>query len=190
MDKRAERVWVRLVQSYGSRVAESYGREMPKPWFEAIADLTDDQVAYGLRKVIRDTPIHPPTVGQFVAACVDMPQPVSDSGPSLQAVLSAYVMLTRYPISRDSKFTADQMRQSSAPWTFLYREWSDQERPKHLQRCAECTGVLVPAAGALPGFRVQVVDMLADQSGHRRALESFKPAGRKADWLTLQAQLS
>ena len=177
-DKRAQRVWLRLIQAYGSRVAESYGEEMPRPWADAVEDLSDDQIAYGLRKVVRDTPIHPPTLGQFVAACVDMPQAHTDQGPSIQSQLCAYVMMTQFPIHRDSKFTPDQMRQSAEPWTYLYREWIDENRPKHLQKCAECTGVLIPSAGDLPGFRVTVAEMLADKAGHAKALRSFEPGPR------------
>lgn len=170
-DKRAKRIWLRLIQAYGSRVAESYGEDMPRPWIDAVADLTDEQIAYGLRKVTRDTPIHPPTLGQFVACCVDFPQASGDDGPTIQAQLCAYVMRTRYPTDRDSKFTPDQMRQSSQPWTYLYREWTDDSRPKHAQRCAECTGVMVPAAGALEGFLVMVSDML----GSRVLIEHQRP---------------
>lgn len=155
----AKRVWERLIQSYGSRMADSYGFEMPKSWADAIEDLTDQQITYGLRKVMRDTPIHPPTLGQFVAACVDMPQGASDSGPTIQARLVAHVMSKNFPIHRDTKFTPDQMRQASLPWTFLYREWVDEARPKGSQRCAECLGVLVPAAGELAGFRVNVSEI-------------------------------
>jgi hypothetical protein len=188
-DNRSERVWLRLVQAYGSRVADSYGPKMPKPWADAVDDLTDEQIAYGLRKVIRDTPIHPPTLGQFVAACADMPLAQADQGASIQAQLCAYVMLTRFPSDKDSKFTQDQVRQSSAPWNYQYREWVDDSKPKHSQNCAECTGVLVPAAGALSGFRVSVIDMLADSAGHAKAMRSFKPGTRPVsadDWLVAQ----
>ena len=188
MDKRAERVWLRLIQAYGSRVAESYGPTMPKIWTDAVEELSDDQIVYGLRKVVRDTPIHPPTLGQFVAACVDMPQVHTDSGPTIQAQLSAYVMLEHFPKHRDGKFTPDQTSQASQPWTYLYREWIDENRPKHMQKCAECTGVLIPAAGDLAGFRVSVADMLADKAGHARAMRSFEPGPRptrdqRSNWL-------
>lgn len=192
VNKRADKIWLRLIQAYGSRVAESYGEDMPSSWVEAVDDISDSQIDYGMRKVVRDTPIYPPTLGQFVAACVDMPQAQTDFGPTIQAQLCAYVTLTHFPTDRDSKFTPDQMRQSSQPWTYLYREWIDDTRPKHLQRCAECSGVLVPGAGALAGFRVNVSDMLADRGGHAKALKSFQPGPRptkaKADWFDAVAE--
>lgn len=169
--KRADRVWKRLVESYGSRVAENYGREIPKPWIDAIEDLTDDQIVYGLRKVLRDTPIHPPSLGQFVAACIDMPQVHTDSGPSLQAQLCAYATLNLR--------TRLHPKQFALPWTYLYREWNDENRPKHLQKCAECSGLLIPQWDEEhPAFRFTVSEMLADKEGHAKALRSFQPGPR------------
>lgn len=184
--KRADRVWKRLVESYGSRVAENYGRDIPKPWIDAIEDLTDEQVAYGLRKVIRDTPIHPPALGQFVAACVDMPQANSDTGPSIQAQLCAYATLNLH--------TRLHPKQFALPWTYLYREWIDENRPKHMQKCAECTGVLIPQWDEEhPAFRFTVADMLADKAGHAKALKSFEPgplpsAEKRRSWMDASAE--
>ncbi len=136
-NKRADRVWKRLIEAYGSRVAENYGRDIPQSWVTAIADLTDEQIAYGLRKVMRDTPIHPPSQGQFVACCVDLPQVQTDKGPTIQEQLCAYASLQLRP-------RLDPL-QYALPWTYLYREWIDEEKPKHLQRQAECIGVQIPA---------------------------------------------
>jgi hypothetical protein len=172
-ERREKRVWERLIQSYGSRVAEAYGPEMPKPWSDAIADLTDEQIAYGLRKVNRDTPIYPPTLGQFVAACIDMPSAAIITGPSVQSILSAYAVLT--------VGARLHLMQFSFPWTYLYREWIDEEKPKHAQRQAECVGLLIPAWGSEhPEYRIMVIDMLADSDGHARAVESFKPGVQHA----------
>lgn len=159
--KRTDRVWDRLIQSYGIRVADTYGKDMPKPWVDQIEDLTDEQIQYALRKVVRDTPIHPPTLGQFMAAAADMPQRDGQGGPTIQERLVAWIVRRYFPAQRDDKFTPEQSRQLAQPWTFLYREWIDENRPKHAQRCAECIGVLVPAFGSLPGFRVNVSDMKA-----------------------------
>ncbi len=165
-DRRAAKVWKRFLESYGAKWSEAYG---PKPldlWTESIDDLTDGQISYGIRKVIRDTPIFPPTLGQFVQACNDMPVPKVESGPSLQEQLVAYVVLKHPNMPR---------RQMAAPWTYLYREWVDGSKPKHLQRCAECSGVLIPAADSAEGFREMVIDMMGDQELHPRVLKSFKP---------------
>jgi hypothetical protein len=167
-NRRAAKLWKRLVQSYGARFSDTYGEEPNELWATAIADLSDEQIAYGIRAVQRETPIHPPTLGQFVKACNEMPSPraSSDSGPSLQEQLTAYVVITRPSMDR---------AQRAAPWTFVYREWLDPEKPKYQQRCAECSGVLIPAVGPHEGFQVTVLDMLGNKSGHARALRSFKP---------------
>ena len=162
-NNRSERIWLRLIQAYGSRVAESYGEDMPQIWIDAMEHLTDTQIDYGMRKVVRDTPVHPPTLGQFSQACADTPQQKTKGLRTIQEQLTDFVVRTHFPTHRDSKFTPDQARQSSLPWTYLYHDWIDDSRPKHSQACAECTGVLVPAAGALPGFKVTVSDMISSR---------------------------
>ena len=173
--KRADRVWKRLIEAYGSRVAENYGKEIPKSWIDAIEDLSDEQVTYGLRKVIRESPIHPPALGQLVAACVDMPQPSTDKrGPSIQEQLCAYVTL--------ALFSRLNPKQFALPWTYLYREWIDESRPKHLQKCAECTGVLIPQLDEEnPAFRFTVAQMMGDKEGYAKALKSFEPGPRPSE---------
>jgi hypothetical protein len=178
-NKRADRIWVRFIQAYGSRVGDSYGEDMPPSWVDAVGELTDQQIDYGMRKVVRDTPIHPPTLGQFVAACVDMPQAATThKGPTIQEQLCAYATLLLY-MRLDPK-------QFALPWTYLYREWIDETRPKHMQKCAECTGLLVPEWGEEhPAFRFTVAEMLADKEGHAKALRSFQPGPRPraaTDW--------
>jgi hypothetical protein len=175
-DRRMTQVWKRLAQAYGARLADTHGTEMPDSWVEALDVFTDEQLAYGVRHVIRESVNHPPTLGLLLKGCAEMPMAqMARGGPSLQEQLCAYVMLTRFPSRLDKTFTPDQSRQTALPWTYLYRDWVDPERPKGVQRCQECTGVLVPAAGALEGFRVNVMDMLADTEGHQRAMRSFKP---------------
>lgn len=173
-DRRATKVWKRLVQSYGPRFVEAYGKDPNELWLAAIQDLSDEQIAHGIRQVQRDTPIHPPTLGQFAKACNDMPVPQNaEGGPSIQEQLCEYTMLKYFSVARDSKFSPDQMRQTSQPWTYLYREWFDATRAKGRERCAECTGVLIPACGGLEGFRVNAADMLADADLHRRVMQRF-----------------
>jgi hypothetical protein len=94
-------------------------------------------------------------------------------GPTIQEQLCDYVMLSRYPRGRNAKYSADEMRQTGQPWTYLYREWTNDEG----RRCAECTAVLVPACGELPGFKVTVADMLGDPL-HDLVLERFHGQAR------------
>lgn len=180
-DPRASRVWKRMLQIYGARFTESYGEKPTEPWIAAIDDLTDQQIAFGIRQVMRDTPIHPPTLGQFAKACNDMPVAQANKGPSLQEQLCAYVMVKHFRSPPLSPGPNDRQKQVAMPWTYLYREWIDPDRPKHLQRCAECVGVLIPAFGDQPEYRVMVIDMLADTENHQRAMRSFQPGPRLSE---------
>jgi hypothetical protein len=177
-DARSNRVWKRLLQCYGARFTESYGEAPTEPWIVAIDDLSDEQIAYGIRQVMRDSPIHPPTLGQFVKACADLPIAKNDKGPTIQEQLCAYVSIVLHSRLAPKQF--------SAPWTYLYREWVDAEKPKHLQRCAECTGVVIDPDGPSSGHRIMVVDMLADTEGHSRAMRSFRPGPPAPSSRTLQ----
>src|SRR5260370_204570 len=97
-NKRADRVWNRLIQSYGTRVAEMYGIDMPKPWIDAVDDLSDEQIAYGLRVVLRESPIHPPPLGQFIQCCVNMPGAQVHEGPSVPPHPRAYAAFHLPPL--------------------------------------------------------------------------------------------
>jgi hypothetical protein len=139
-NKRAERVWDRLIQSYGTRVAEMYGVDMPKPWVDAVDELLDEQIAYGLKSVLRESPIHPPALGQFVQCCENMPAAQTKTGPTVQEQLCQYAALQVHggagPIGMG-------LKDYSRPWTYVYREWRDESRPKGFERCAECLGIVI-----------------------------------------------
>lgn len=152
-DRRSQKVWKRLIQNYGAaRITEAYGMEPNELWIEAIEKLSDEQLAYGLRKVFRDSVIHPPTMGQFSQACADMPQPKTNSGPSIQEQLCAYAAKTF-----GSRL---HPRQFSMPWQFEYKQWVDDSRPKHAQNCAECVAVVIPEFDEEhPGIRIAVDEL-------------------------------
>jgi hypothetical protein len=176
-NKRGDRVWDRLIQSYGTRVAEAYGADMPKPWQDAIDDLTDEQIAYGIRAVIGITPIHPPTLGQFTQACSNMPLSQTKPVATLQEQLCEYAMLKLRHlydgINDPKKFWIN-----SRPWSYVYREWWDATRPRGTEKCAECTGVVIDLDdGKRLGFSVAA--MQADTEVYRIVMRSFRrPANR------------
>lgn len=138
-------------------------RKMPIAQFARMVDMA----------LTESTFLSMPTVGAFrklgLSSQPTVSQTQAQRGPSLQEQLCDYVMLARFPSDQDSKFSPDQMRQTSQPWTYLYREWRDEKG----RQCAECTGVLIPACGALPGYRVTVADMLGDPL-HDRVLKRTK----------------
>jgi hypothetical protein len=176
-NRRADRVWDRLIQSYGTRVAEMYGADMPKPWVDAIDDLSDEQVKYGLRMIIHESPIHPPALGQFLQCCANMPMAQRNDGPSIQAQLCEYAAQHVHDLSGPIGMT---LWEYSRPWTYVYREWRDETRPKGLERCAECIGLVIELDN---GKRIgwSVATMLADTEGHAKALKAFRPGPKPTD---------
>ncbi len=172
-DRIAVRVWDRLIEAYGTRVIDTFGKAPPPTWVLAIKDLTDSQIAYGLRKVVRDTPIHPPTLGQFVAACVDLPQ-TFDTGPrppTIQAELCEYAAQHVHDLvgPKDGMTLLEYGR----PWNYVYREWRDETRPKGSEKCCECIGIMIDLGDRRIGWSVAA--MLADREGHAKAQRAFKP---------------
>lgn len=171
-NKRADRVWDRLIQSYGTRIAESYGLDMPKPWVDAVDDLSDEQIAYGLKAVIRESPIHPPALGQFVQCCVNMPVAQRNEGPSIQAQLCEYAALHVHDLAGPKDGMT--LKEYSRPWTYVYREWWDETRPKGMEKCAECIGLVIELDnGKRLGWSVAA--MLGDTEGHAKVMRNFRP---------------
>lgn len=172
-DKRADRVWDRLIQSYGTRVAEMYGVDMPKPWVDMVDDLSDEQVAYGLKAILRQSPIHPPALGEFLQCCVNMPVAQRSEGPSIQAQLCEYAALRlKHLIRKDAP--PSERSQYSRPWVYVYREWWDDARPKGMEKCAECIGIVIDLDnGKRLGWKVS--EMLADHEGHAAVMRNFRP---------------
>ncbi len=78
---RANRVWKRLGSWYGTRLVEQYGEHPPEDWAEIIDRTDDERLDDALLQVRRDTPIHPPTLGQLEAA-LPKKQWTSDGQPS------------------------------------------------------------------------------------------------------------
>lgn len=179
-NKRADRLWDRLIQSYGTRVAEAYGADIPKPWQDAVDDLTDEQIAHGIKVIIAVTPIHPPTLGQFVQTCTNMPVAQNKSVATLQEQLCEYAMLKlrqQFEVDAAGK-NLKTLFQYSRPWTYVYREWWDATRPKGFEKCAECMGVVIDwDNGTRSGF--SVANMLADTEVHRVVMSSFRRGPNK-----------
>jgi len=170
-NKRADRIWLKLTECYGVRLAENYGNEMPASWIEAIWDLADDQIAYGLRVVRRESPIHPPPLGQFVQACVNMPIQQQRQVASLQEQFCEYAAIKFHGRLQPAHF--------SRPWVYLYREWFDAARPKGMEKCAECTGVLIECDNGT-SFKITVAEMQADTGGYQRMLRNFRRGPKPA----------
>jgi hypothetical protein len=99
-------------------------------------------------------------------------QPPASDGPSIQAQLCEYACQHVH----DKAGPKDSMTlwEYSRPWTYVYREWRDETRPKGLERCAECIGLIIELDN---GKRIgwSVAAMRADAEGHAKALKAFTP---------------
>lgn len=68
ISKRSDSSWKRLGSWYGARLFEQYGQHPPEDWCE-LFDRTDDERLWdALLAVRRESPVHPPTLGQIEAA--------------------------------------------------------------------------------------------------------------------------
>ncbi len=65
VSKRASKVWAKLGEWYGSRLADNYGPTPPEDWCEIIDRTDDESLHSALLSVRRASPIHPPTLGQL-----------------------------------------------------------------------------------------------------------------------------
>src|SRR5690606_34233952 len=68
LSRRASRIWERLGQWYGSRLADAYGPTPPEDWAELIDRTDDERLEDALVSVRRESPVFPPTLGQLEAA--------------------------------------------------------------------------------------------------------------------------
>lgn len=150
--QRAQRVWDRLSQWYGARLAEQYGDTPPPDWCEVIDDADNDTVKLVLAQIREKHTTHPPTFPEFDALFAKAKRPVAAStGPTIKEQLADFVLKHR-------ALTREQLRM---PWTFLGRQF-DAPGPDGKMRHnwgVEITGVVVPADGDALGYRVMVADM-------------------------------
>jgi hypothetical protein len=66
--KRAERVWMRFTNSYGTRWADNFGPTPSDDWIRAVAAASNDQVTAALIAIRNKHISHPPTLPEFEAA--------------------------------------------------------------------------------------------------------------------------
>lgn len=66
---RAERTWSALAEIFGQTLLTNFGPEPPPLWRARIDELSDEQLATGLRELSRRDVAYAPTLGQFVSAC-------------------------------------------------------------------------------------------------------------------------
>ena len=147
-DRRARRVWARMLQWYGDRFSEQYGAEPNESWRSAIARASDDEVGGALTQVRSQYLAFPPTLPQFEAAIRAQRRPVNEIPISTR--LTEHVM-------DHFRMTDWQMRS----WSFLQRRTEGFEEGRGPG--IEIVGVVIPAdpqdPHKFPAVRFMAVDL-------------------------------
>lgn len=134
---RAKRVWQRLIEWYGARIVEQYGESPPDDWRDVIDAADNDTVKRGLGLIRTRYVQHPPTLPQFDQAM--QPQVVA-KGPT------AGVRLVAFAVREYGRRMTP--RQISQPWTHIGGAGG-----------TDSTGLVIPADGDSPGYRIMLADI-------------------------------
>lgn len=141
----ARQVWKRFCAWYGADVIErKYGAVVPEDWCGVIDDIPPGKLENVLADVRMKHPSWPPGLPEFEAITRAVNKPVFD-GPSPMERLCDFVLKTK-------PLTAAQLR---GPWRFI-----GAGNVRNGEGFA-IAGVIVPADGDRPGYRVMVQDMEA-----------------------------
>ncbi len=150
---RAKRVWQRLIEWYGTRLAEQYGETPPADWSEVVDNADNEAVKRALTVIRSKYVAHPPTFPQFAEAMAPVRKANGPRQPTVQDRLCEYVMRTI-----GTRLTPTQMR---GPWTFRGRSFaaanSDDKTVE--DQGIEILAVEIAPDGEHAGFRVAVEDM-------------------------------
>lgn len=152
ISKRASLLWTRLTQWYGSRLAEQFGPTPTEDWC-AIVDATSDEVMrLALSEIRTKHPTYPPTLPEFDALVAKCKVPTQTSyGATIQEQLCDFVLRNR----------AMTWTQTRMPWKYIGRTFEGRNLKGEMvaHHGVEIVGVIVPADGDHPGYRVMIADM-------------------------------
>lgn len=151
----AKQVWKRFGSWYGADALErKYGAVVPDDWCEVIDAIERGKLELLLADVRAKFPTWLPSLPEFEGLAKQLAEPARDAGPSTQERLVDFVLRTR-------RLTPAQLRM---PWRFLYCGdcGTGGERGRRPSQDYAVTGVVVPADGDHPGYRVMFVDMEAE----------------------------
>lgn len=130
---RARRLWDRLGQWYGSRLAEQYGRDPPRDWCDVVDAADNDTVTRVLADIRMKHTAHPPTFPEF-HALVTKAKHTREVGPSAIDVLEEHLQRRQLTFKQGRELT-------------------------YIGHGGQITGVLVPDDGDTPGFRLMLADL-------------------------------
>jgi hypothetical protein len=137
---------------YGSRLTDQYGAEPKGDWCELIDDHENEVIAAALARSRPSTRSTRPASPKPMRSSRRLKAPSqAQDRPSMLEQLSEFV-------HRNRTLTANQLRM---PWKYLGRMFDapgidGKTRTNH---GVQITGVVVPADGENPGYRVMVTDM-------------------------------
>lgn len=137
ISRRADRTWKRLATWYGSRLFEQYGENVPEDWALVIDRVDDDRLEQALLDVRRETPIHPPTLGQFEGKIPG--KSLLPNTPSKSQIICEYVM---------EKFGKELCKhQLAMPWAYFgpVREFVTKHAGGQVVNQPDPRGARIPA---------------------------------------------
>lgn len=154
ISRRARRLWTKFCEWYGTaEMSKQFGLVPPQDWCQAIDDIPDrDAMARVLSAVRTKHPTFPPKFPEFdaiVSNCTKVKAVFA--GPTAQERLKLWVL-------RHKSLSRDQLR---LPWTYIGRYFDALGPDRRMTRDygIEITGVIVPADGDHPGYRVMLADL-------------------------------
>jgi hypothetical protein len=154
---RAQRFWDRLTSWYGSRFTDQHGTKLDplSDWCELVDAHDNDVVALALSEIKTKHSQFPPSFPEVDAIFARLKAPAqSNDKPANHEALSDFVL-------RHRTLTPNQLRM---PWTYIGRMFDAPGLDGKIRHNhgVEITGVVIPADGEHPGYRVMVTDMQAE----------------------------
>ena len=152
---RAKRLWEKLRDWYGTSLIDQYGDMPPSDWCEMIDGADNETVKAALAEIRSKHLTFPPRFPEVDSIFSKLERPSGgDVGPSMQDRLADYVL-------RNYQLTPNQLR---LPWTYIGETFDAPGLDGKVRRNhgVNITGVVIPADGDAPGYRVMVVDMQSE----------------------------
>lgn len=135
--RRAAKVWQRLTQWYGARLADTYGPVCPPDWCEVVDRTDDHRIETALATIKREHLHHPPTLGEFEAA---IPRRKVGEAKSPASILVEHALRARQLCGH----------QRAAQWSYFGPVVDFPPRKGRAESVshAELRGVVIPACKA------------------------------------------
>jgi hypothetical protein len=156
---RAQRVWKRLTENYGSRFIDAYGAKPSDSWCEIIDRESDDTIRLALANVRATFLHHPPTLPEFESAVIKarIPEPKKQQ-VDVRSQLQQHVL--HQHDSGVLHLTTWQLRN----WQWLGKRRAIANDKGEMKVMHEIVGVVIPDDGDNAGLRVMLKDVVAEKA--------------------------